>query len=94
MGLSSEKSGTSPQPTNQSPLASACTLPWLLAEIGGGWVSWLTSVAVLLCGSRLTTIPRDWLCTVGEAPLSKMLNVPFGELPRVVLPGGGSRGPS
>ena len=40
-------------------------------------MNWLTSVAVLPCGSRLTTIPRDWLCTVGEAPLSKMLNVPF-----------------
>ena len=38
-----------PQPTNQSPLASAWTLPWLSASSGDGWVSWLTSVAVLRC---------------------------------------------
>ena len=34
-GPNSEKSGTCPQPTNQSPLASACRLPWLSATSGG-----------------------------------------------------------
>ena len=45
-GLNSEKYGSWPQPTNQSPLASACTLPWLSASSGGVWVRRVTSVAV------------------------------------------------
>src|ERR1700735_3337655 len=53
-------------------------LPWLAASSGGGWKSCPTSVAVLVCGSRLTTMPRDWLWIAGPAPLSNTLIDPFG----------------
>ncbi len=42
------------------------------------WVSCVSSVAVPVWESSEITTTRDWGCTVGEEPLSKMLIAPSG----------------
>src|SRR2546422_2485918 len=80
LGLNSEKYGAAPQPTNQSPLGSGWKLPWLAEESGLGCSNWARSLAERECGSNASTIPRDWGCTLGTAPLSKMLIDPLGSV--------------